>query len=70
MPNFSKRQVTQLKAWLNLHMENPYPTHRDKDALCRETGLSRRQIQNWFTNARKVSHAFYSGQVKNNIYHI
>jgi hypothetical protein len=44
MPNFSKRQVTQLRVWLNQHMDNPYPSHRDKEILCRETGLSRRQI--------------------------
>ncbi len=56
MPNFSKRQVSQLKEWLHVHMDNPYPSHHDKDLLCRETGLSRRQIQNWFTNARKVSY--------------
>lgn len=55
MPNFTKRQVSILKNWLHRHIDNPYPSHKDKEALCRESGLSRKQIQNWFTNARKVS---------------
>ena len=54
MPNFPKRSVGILKNWLNNHIENPYPTYKEKDALSRESGLSKRQIQNWFTNARKV----------------
>ena len=31
MPNFSKRSVNLLKVWLNTHLENPYPTHKEKD---------------------------------------
>ncbi len=54
MPNFAKRSVNILKTWLNKHIDNPYPTHKEKDALSKESGLSKRQIQNWFTNARKV----------------
>eukprot|EP00347_Sterkiella_histriomuscorum_P019131 403342829 len=53
MPNFAKRSVNILKNWLNQHLDNPYPTHKEKDLLSQESGLSKRQIQNWFTNARK-----------------
>lgn len=55
MPNFAKRSVVVLKNWLHQHLDNPYPTHREKEILSKESGLSKRQIQNWFTNARKVS---------------
>lgn len=54
MPNFAKRSVNTLKIWLNQHIDNPYPTHKEKELLSKESGLSKRQIQNWFTNARKV----------------
>ena len=54
MPNFPKKSVGILKNWLNNQIDNPYPTYKEKDLLSRESGLSKRQIQNWFTNARKV----------------
>lgn len=55
MPNFPKRAVAVLKSWLHDHLDNPYPTHKEKELLSKESGLTKRQIQNWFTNARKVS---------------
>lgn len=42
MPNFSKRSVNILKSWLAQHLDNPYPTHKEKEALSRESGLSKR----------------------------
>lgn len=42
MPNFKKKQVSVLKAWLLNHMENPYPGNSDKDVLSKESGLSRK----------------------------
>ena len=42
MPNFPKKAVTILKQWLNSHLENPYPTYKDKDSLSRESGLTKR----------------------------
>lgn len=44
MPNFAKRSVNILKNWLNQHLDNPYPTHKEKDSLSHESGLSKRQI--------------------------
>ena len=64
MPNFPKRSVVILRDWLNSRLDNPYPTHKEKDLLSKESELSKRQIQNWFTNARKVSpriYEFYRG---------
>lgn len=54
MPNFPKRAVVILKNWLYEHLDNPYPTDKEKVQLSTDSGLSKRQIQNWFTNARKV----------------
>jgi len=56
MPNFPKRAVADLKTWLLENIENPYPSQKVKEALSEQTGLTKRQIQNWFTNARKVNH--------------
>ena len=44
MPNFGKRQVNVLKVWLQHHLDNPYPTHREKESLSKESGLSKKQI--------------------------
>ena len=44
MPNFAKKSVIILKNWMNEHLDNPYPTHRDKDLLSKESGLTKRQI--------------------------
>jgi len=43
-----------MKKWLIEHVEHPYLKANDKNALSRESGLSKRQVQNWFTNVRKV----------------
>jgi hypothetical protein len=48
-----KKATDVLKAWFLNHIPNPYPSHEDKDKLSQITGLSRKQIQNWFTNSRK-----------------
>ena len=58
MPNFKKSAVNTMKSWLLDNIDHPYPTRKDKEALKRKTGLSKKQIQNWFTNARKVSLCF------------
>ena len=44
-----------LKDWM-FHpdnVSNPYPSNTQKEGLMRETGLSKRQIDTWFVNARK-----------------
>jgi hypothetical protein len=42
MPNFAKRSVLVLKNWLHKHLDNPYPTHREKEVLSKESGLSKK----------------------------
>lgn len=60
MPNFSKRQVGILRNWLQGNLESPYLSMRDYDKLSRQSGLSAKQIQIWFTNARKVRTSFFA----------
>ena len=50
LTNDSKRL---LKQWFNDHIEHPYPTQREKEALSRSANLSLKQINDWFTNYRK-----------------
>ena len=47
--------VAILKAWLlsPLHFNHPYPTPSDAQQLMRETGIDKKQLKNWFTNARR-----------------
>ncbi|KAH0563312.1 hypothetical protein GP486_002118 [Trichoglossum hirsutum] len=42
----------QLKAWLDTHQSNPYPSPEEKKALAASTGLTTHQINTWFGNAR------------------
>eukprot|EP00917_Polyrhabdina_sp_WS-2016_P004479 GHVP01010237.1.p1 GENE.GHVP01010237.1~~GHVP01010237.1.p1 ORF type:complete len:458 (+),score=72.69 GHVP01010237.1:104-1477(+) len=42
-----------LRSWLFNHIAYPYPNKNDKDELCMRTGLTLKQINNWFTNTRK-----------------
>ncbi|KAM0425921.1 hypothetical protein ACHAPT_008859 [Fusarium lateritium] len=50
---FSKESIQILRKWLALHSRYPYPTDQEKEMLQRQTGLSKTQISNWFTNTRR-----------------
>jgi len=47
--------VTILKAWLLSpeHFTHPYPTPQDQILLMQKTGIDKKQLKNWFTNARR-----------------
>ena len=42
MPNFSKKAVVVLKRWFQEHIDSPYPTHKEKVAMSKESGLTKR----------------------------
>lgn len=42
-----------LRLWFNGHFDRPYPTEYEKESLSLESGLSRTQVSNWFSNARR-----------------
>ncbi|KAF5008044.1 hypothetical protein FDECE_5665 [Fusarium decemcellulare] len=50
---FSRESLQILKKWLALHNRHPYPSEEDNALLQRQTGLSKTQISNWFSNARR-----------------
>lgn len=47
--------VATLKAWLLSpeHFTHPYPTPQDQVMLMQTTGIDKKQLKNWFTNARR-----------------
>ncbi len=49
-PNAPSKQ--KLKAWLDEHHYNPYPTTKTKVLLSEITGMTVKQVSTWFMNAR------------------
>jgi hypothetical protein len=39
--------------WLKKHKQDPYPRADEKSRLCKETGLTLIQLNNWLINARR-----------------
>lgn len=54
--NYSPEVTKILMEWFEAHLENPYPNEADRIRMCRETGLTRKQLRVWLINARKVWH--------------
>ena len=50
---FSRKGAKMLRHWFYQHQEWPYPTHEQKAELARDTGLTKKQVSDWFTNARR-----------------
>lgn len=50
-----KKAVSILKTWFLNNIEHPYPTGELKETFSTTTGLTKKQIENWFINTRKVS---------------
>jgi len=48
-----ERAIRHLKGWFYAHRTHPYPSEEEKNVLMEYTGLSKGQINNWFTNARR-----------------
>ncbi|XP_018615926.2 iroquois homeobox 7 [Scleropages formosus] len=49
----SRENTGALKAWLNEHLKNPYPTKGEKIMLAIVTKMSLTQVSTWFANARR-----------------
>lgn len=55
MNNSYPPEVTKtLMRWLKDNMFYPYPTEDERIILCEKTGLSRKQLRGWLTDARRV----------------
>ncbi|KAK0390975.1 hypothetical protein NLU13_0477 [Sarocladium strictum] len=61
LPKFSAKRTSarmvkrtrSLRNWFARHQDHPYPTDEEKAQLAIESGLTRVQVTNWFTNARR-----------------
>ncbi|XP_043946507.1 iroquois-class homeodomain protein irx-3-like [Protopterus annectens] len=49
----SRESTSTLKAWLQEHLKNPYPTKGEKIMLAIVTKMSLTQVSTWFANARR-----------------
>ncbi|KAI1634308.1 hypothetical protein F4809DRAFT_665751 [Biscogniauxia mediterranea] len=49
----SVHKTQPLSNWLSAHKDNPYPSEQAKLRLMEQSGLSRTQVTDWFTNARR-----------------
>ncbi len=49
------KAVSTLKQWLlsDSHITHPYPTAAEQVELMNTTGIDKKQLKNWFTNARR-----------------
>ncbi|KAH6886249.1 hypothetical protein B0T10DRAFT_490899 [Thelonectria olida] len=50
---FSQKSTRILNQWLSSHPDHPYPKGEDIEMLRGQTGLSKTQISNWLSNARR-----------------
>ncbi|KAF2849853.1 hypothetical protein T440DRAFT_398322 [Plenodomus tracheiphilus IPT5] len=50
---FPRPATKILKEWMIAHIDHPYPTEDEKEALMQQTGLSLGQISNWMANTRR-----------------
>ncbi|KAL9603942.1 MAG: hypothetical protein Q9219_000880 [cf. Caloplaca sp. 3 TL-2023] len=51
--NLPKSTTDVLRAWLHDHLDHAYPNEEQKQQLIRQTGLTDKQVSNWFINARR-----------------
>ncbi|XP_050711248.1 iroquois-class homeodomain protein IRX-4-like isoform X2 [Eriocheir sinensis] len=51
--NATREATATLKAWLNEHKKNPYPTKGEKIMLAIITKMTLTQVSTWFANARR-----------------
>ena len=51
--NATRETTSTLKAWLNNHKKNPYPTKSEKIMLAIVTKMTLTQASTWFANARR-----------------
>lgn len=51
--NATRETTSTLKAWLNEHKKNPYPTKGEKIMLAILTKMTLTQVSTWFANARR-----------------
>lgn len=58
MKNIDKWKKDVLMRWVIENKNDPYPSEDVKEGLAKSLDLTKKQVSNWFTNARKVSTIF------------
>ena len=48
-----RRNPAVLVNWIAGHPQNPYPTKGEKESLAEHAGMTPRQLNDWFANARR-----------------
>jgi hypothetical protein len=61
----SVRKTQILRDWFAVNIQHPYPSDDEKSILAEQSGLSKTQVINWFTNARR-RHRLASQPMLNN----
>ncbi|KAI0193383.1 putative homeobox and C2H2 transcription factor [Xylaria flabelliformis] len=49
----SIHKTQPLRNWFSAHLDHPYPSDEEKTYLIEQSGLTRTQVIDWFTNARR-----------------
>ncbi|KAL9648317.1 hypothetical protein ABK040_012544 [Willaertia magna] len=62
--NKSEGTVSFMNCWFLEHVSNPFPSSTEKKFLSLKTGLSDKQITNWFINTRGRSWKPFRGAVE------
>lgn len=47
------KKTRALSNWFASHMEHPYPSEEDKITLAEESGMTKKQVVDWFANSRR-----------------
>ncbi|KAI0970138.1 homeobox KN domain-containing protein [Xylaria arbuscula] len=55
----SVRKTQLLRNWFSTHLDHPYPSEEEKSRLIEQSGLSKKQVTDWFTNARRRQRLAY-----------
>lgn len=57
---FDGDTTSTLNTWLRNHLDHPYPSRDEKHELAESTGLTLRQVDDWYCNKRKRCPVFSS----------
>jgi hypothetical protein len=57
--NLEKWKIAKLNKWIIDRGNNPYPTEKQKMDLATKLNLTKKQVNNWFINIRKVGRSVF-----------
>jgi hypothetical protein len=60
--NGATTSVAVLEYWFSRHLDNPYPTIKERELLARQSRMTDKQVLTWFTNKRARSKALQAAQ--------